>query len=166
MQEKCVCCTQAFPVYYHTEMLDGRAWCSGTTGWVKTRPSPAQLAICFCYVHLEMVECSMFGGITEAAVVQNKQPLLLLAQTYSMLCVHVSRCVDVLLYSIRGQVVYLFYGCVEWLAVVMMHRFLIVNYVKKNGCFRMFSLLFLSFPPSLRAEVIAGGVRSWAGAQT
>ncbi len=42
-----------------------------------------------------MVERSMFGGITGALVVQNKPSLLLLAQAYSRLCVHVLVCVCV-----------------------------------------------------------------------
>lgn len=42
-----------------------------------------------------MVECSMFGGITEALVVQNKPSLLLLAQARSRLCAHVLVCVCV-----------------------------------------------------------------------
>lgn len=85
---KCVHFIVVFPAYYHTEMVHSFAWCSGTPGWVK-RPSPAQFPICFCYVHLEIVECSMFGSITGALVVQNKPSLLLLAQAYSILCVHV-----------------------------------------------------------------------------
>lgn len=42
--------------------------------------------ICFCDVDLEMVELSMFGGITGALAGQDKPSLLLLAQAYSTLC--------------------------------------------------------------------------------
>lgn len=60
--------------------------------------------------------------------------------------------------------VYLFYSGSEWLAVVIMHRLLIVAYLnnKKNvsdhetTVFHFFASPSSPHPPSLRAEVIAG----------
>lgn len=104
-----------------------------------------------------MVERSVFGGFTGALSVQNKPPQLLLAQAYIILCVHIcvlcTECEPLSLYTLRWMVVYLFYSYSEWLAVVMMHRLVIVDYFfKKSTLFRILlfsSLLFSTLCPSL-----------------
>lgn len=80
-REVCVLCSRAPCALPHSNgagfgLVQWNAWIS---------ENKAFSTICFCYVHLEMVERSMFGGITGALVVQNKPPLLLLAQAYSIL---------------------------------------------------------------------------------
>lgn len=61
-------CAKGWSVSLCTELADCLAWLPECLDAF----SPGRFAICFCYVHLEMVKGCMFGGFTGALPLQNK----------------------------------------------------------------------------------------------
>ena len=152
-----------------------------------TRPSPAQPTICFCYVNLYMVECSVFGGIKRVWVVQNETFLLLLTQESSTLCVHVSLCgcISVFINCMDAFECFFFswlrhFGWLwEWRRDPICHMYYYWCFRLWYSCLFFFtplstlmvasffsSFLFFFVFSSLCSEVIAGRVWRWAGVET
>lgn len=57
-----------------------------------TRPSPVLLAVCFSYVDLEIVECSMFEGIKRVQGSSNQTTPIVIGSGFQYMFVCVCMC--------------------------------------------------------------------------